>query len=73
MRSEPRDRAYLEDYERWVFFYSDLLWSLSEGEVKELMAADAVSPHRKLIRSNSLLRILDKVFFMDDNGVLYDC
>lgn len=61
--SRPDD--YIGDYERWILFYSDLIASLTEADREALLAADSSSlPAPGNPRPNSLLRVLDKVFYV---------
>jgi len=54
----------LPEYKRWVFFYSDLIRSLEgAGAVPALLEADSASQIEGLTVDNTLLRILDKVFY----------
>ena len=59
--------SYLDEYERWIYFYSDLLNSMAEANYKELIAIDKQtqnSTSKIFTVENSLLRILDKVFYI---------
>lgn len=66
----PKSMDKLEEYEKWVNFYSDLLNSLSDEYCKELLEADKSSQMRTneaLTVDNTLLRVLDKVFYIQGN------
>ena len=59
--------SYLDEHERWVYFYSDLLRSMDKATCKELIIRDKQTQRKtskKLTVKNNLLRILDKVFYM---------
>ena len=53
----------VQNYGRWISFYSDLIGALAPAERKRLLAADQESPWPQFRRTNSLLRVLDKVFY----------
>jgi|GEM_PF-1685827 len=60
--------TYPEEYERWITFYSDLIAGLSPSDRERLCRDDYDSqPHAFRIK-NSLLRILDKVFYVQGGG-----
>jgi len=54
----------LDDYEDWVYFYSNLLRGISEDDEELLKQADRKSKYPGLVVQHSLLRILDKVFWI---------
>jgi hypothetical protein len=60
--------TYVEEYRRWVMFYSDLLYSLGTEDSEQLRRADRDSQVRQYRVENSLLRILDKVFYVQGGG-----
>jgi len=61
--SSVTDSTYIEDYKRWIYFYSALLNSLSPAQSQALLNADHASQCHDLRVSNTLLRVLDKVFY----------
>jgi len=55
----------IRDYWRWVLFYSDLIRELSErGQDRVLLEADRRSLAGEFRLENTLLRVLDKVFYV---------
>jgi len=58
--------SYIDEYERWIIFYSDCIRSLGMMERERLVQVDCDSqlPHYRV--RNSLLRVLDKVFYALD-------
>ena len=77
LRAQPRVRSstaamqgltYVKEYRRWITFYSDLLWSLDADAFERLRRADHDSQLREYRVKNSLLRILDKVFYVQGGG-----
>lgn len=62
------DLTYICEYERWVHFYSDLLVSLADEDKEVLRQTDWDSQPQDYRRKNSLLRILDKVFYGQGGG-----
>lgn len=60
--------TYIREYERWVHFYSDLLVSLGDKGKEVLKQADWDSQPQDYRKKNSLLRILDKVFYGQGGG-----
>lgn len=66
--AEMGDLTYIDEYERWVRFYSDLLFSLEDKAKELLKQADWDSQPSSYRRGNSLLRILDKVFYGQGGG-----
>jgi len=59
---------YIWEYERWIRFYSDLITSLGPAERERLKRADRESQSPDHRVENSLLRILDKVFYYQGGG-----
>lgn len=57
------DLPWPEDYPRWIAFYSDLIRSLAPGARKRLLDVDRDSQPEQDRQENSLLRVLDKVFY----------
>jgi hypothetical protein len=60
--------SYIEEYERWVYFYSDLLNSLSNDHCNRILYADRESQQNTnsaLAIENTVLRVLDKKFYQD--------
>jgi len=58
--------TYIDEYKRWVDFYSDLLNSLSSPECDNLLAIDTQSQENSnsaLGIRNTLVRVLDKIFY----------
>jgi len=64
VKSSPDYSNYLDDYEDWVYFYSNLLRGISEDDEELLKQADRKSKYPGLVVQHSLLRILDKVFWI---------
>lgn len=65
---EMGDLTYINEYKRWVDFYSDLLKSLSIAECDSLLAVDKESQENTngaLAIKNTLLRVLDKIFYQN--------
>jgi hypothetical protein len=60
--------SYLEEYERWIQFYGDLISSLTAHQVGELIDADFRSQPAPLATRNSVLRVLDKHFYFEGGG-----
>jgi len=58
-----REEDRVHNYGRWISFYSVLIGALTPDERKRLLAADQESPWPQFRRTNSLLRVLDKVFY----------
>jgi len=52
-----------EDYPLWIAFYSRLIGSLSAEEREDLLAIDYDTQPRDQRCENTLLRVLDKVFY----------
>jgi len=52
-----------KDYKKWVYFYSDLLNSLTTEEKQKLIKIDKITQPKNYYIKNSLLRILDKIFY----------
>ena len=57
-------RGHADDYRRWIGFYSDLIRTLSRSERNLLVDADLASRDDGGER-NTLLRVLDKAFFVE--------
>ena len=62
------DLTYIEEYQRWIHFYSDLIAGLTIDQRKMLVDADRDSQNSVDKMDNSLLRILDKVFYFKGGG-----
>jgi len=66
---EPRvpqntgDLPWQEDYPRWITFYSQLIGALAPPDRERLLRADRDSQPEPDPCENSLLRVLDKVFY----------
>lgn len=62
----PRNmtRPYAADYSRWVRFYHELIVGLDENARIRLIKADQETQISGFRVENSLLRMLDKVFFI---------
>lgn len=61
--------TYVEEYARWVSFFSDLVAGLSGVDRDRLLRADHDSqPRRPSPPRNSLLRVLDKAFYTEGGG-----
>jgi len=61
--AEMGGRSYIEEYRRWMDFYSALLKALKPEDRERLLAAERDSLPAQFRIQNSLLRILDKVFY----------
>ena len=61
--AEMRGGTYIQEYHRWVAFYSQLLRALSARDRQQLLAADRASLPSRFRLENTLLRVLDKVFY----------
>jgi len=59
------DEEHLDDYERWIYFYSKLMNSIRDADIAALLKADSRSRHSQLVQKNSLLRVLDKIFYIE--------
>ena len=55
--------GWQSDYKKWVYFYSDLLNSLTTEEKQKLIKIDKITQPKNYYIKNSLLRILDKIFY----------
>jgi len=64
IRSDVPVGSEVEEYRDWVRFYGWLLSRLTHEERKRLKEEDADSLPKPLHRDNTLLRILDKVFYI---------
>jgi len=60
--------TYLREYERWITFYSDLLYGLAENGAERLRRVDYDSQTATYRVQNSVLRILDKYFYVQGGG-----
>jgi len=60
--------TYVKEYERWIGFYSDLISGLSHAGRETLIRADHDSQAPAHRISNSLLRVLDKAFYVQGGG-----
>lgn len=60
--------SYVAEYERWVRFYSDLIFGLAKSDRRALLRADYDSQPRGSRMHNSLLRVLDKAFYVLGEG-----
>jgi hypothetical protein len=60
--------AYEDEYPRWIHFYSDLVADLAPNERESLLRADFDSQFPSYRIKNSLLRVLDKVFYAQGGG-----
>lgn len=56
------------EYVRWILFYSDLIAGLEAGDRDMFIETDLTSQPADHRRMNSLLRILDKVFYIQGGG-----
>jgi hypothetical protein len=61
--AEMGGRTYVEEYGRWIAFYSQLLGALTRDDRKRLLIADRDSLPPAFTLENSVLRVLDKVFW----------
>ena len=62
--SEMGDLDKLDDYQRWIEFYSGLIRSLTSEQREHLLTIDRESQRPSYRCQNTLLRVLDKVFYM---------
>lgn len=60
--------TYIEEYERWIGFYGDLIRGISVDDRERLLKADYESQPAAFRITNSLLRILDKVLYWQGGG-----
>ncbi len=60
--------SYIQEYERWIYFYSDLIAGLPRDQRNQLVCADYKSQKCLEPTENSLLRILDKYFYYEGGG-----
>ena len=60
--------TYIQEYQRWIDFYGDLIAGLSTAARKRLIRVDFDSQPKHYRVKNSLLRILDKVFYYQGGG-----
>lgn len=66
VRKNPTAMPYLQEYRRWVYFYSDLLNSLSEKDnilLRKIDIETQRNTNAEFVCEHSILRILDKVFY----------
>ncbi|MCB9840499.1 MAG: hypothetical protein H6809_02465 [Phycisphaeraceae bacterium] len=54
---------WFDDYPRWIAFYSDLTRSIAQSQREQLIEIDTESQPSPGRCRNSLLRVLDKVFY----------
>lgn len=62
--SAPARDQYCRDYGAWIRFYAELIKALRPKDRDALVSADTQSQPREFAVGNSLLRVLDKVFFL---------
>lgn len=60
--------TYADEYPRWIYFYSDLISGLRERDRERLLREDFNSQIPAYRIKNTLLRILDKVFYLQGGG-----
>lgn len=60
--------TYAAEYPRWIGFYSDLIAGLSPNQRDRLLRDDFDSQTQAYRIENSLLRVLDKVFYGQGGG-----
>ena len=60
--------TYIKEYGRWITFYHDLLRDLERDDTERLRRADHDSQVPEYRVGNSVLRILDKVFYVQGGG-----
>jgi len=63
-----QDLSYTREYERWINFYSDLIFGLGPDNRERLVKADYDSQPASYRVTNSSLRVLDKVFYWQGGG-----
>ncbi len=61
--AEMQGETYIQEYHRWVAFYSRLLRALRPEDRQLLLEADRESLPSRFRMENTLLRVLDKVFY----------
>jgi len=61
--AEMWGETYVEEYGRWIAFYSSLIRALTKVDRERLLATDRESLPPDFSITNSLLRVLDKVFW----------
>jgi hypothetical protein len=59
---------YLKEYERWIVFYAEVIAGLAVPERAQLCRTDYDSQPTDCRVKHSLLRILDKVFYVQGGG-----
>ena len=60
--------TYIQEYGRWITFYSDLLHGLGANTAERLQRVDHDTQLPQYRVTNSMLRILDKVFYVQGGG-----
>lgn len=65
---ELEEEEWLDFYEVWIWFYDDLLRSLTKAQSEKLLKADFDSQNNIYRIENSLLRVLDKVLYHQGGG-----
>ena len=60
--------TYIDEYSRWIWFYSDLINDLPQSDRHRFLREDCDSQPPTYRIKNSLLRILDKVFYVQGGG-----
>lgn len=60
--------TYVTEYGRWIGFYSELIRSLGVADRTSLLDADFSTQPKSTAVKNSLLRVLDKVFYTLGGG-----
>ncbi len=60
--------TYVQEYGRWITFYSDLLSCMANEDTEKLRRVDYDSQSPPYRVENSMLRILDKVFYTLGGG-----
>jgi len=63
-KCQPHADGYVAEYEKWIIFYYDLLNSIDRTDRKILLDVDRSSQPDQVRVGNSILRVLDKVFFI---------
>ena len=62
-RAKKGEATYEGQYKRWIHFYSSLIARLPKEERERLIQEDLNSQPEPLRFNNTLLRVLDKVFY----------
>lgn len=60
--------SYLQEYERWIIFYAEVIAGLAGSDRELLCRVDYDSQPPECRVEHSLLRILDKVFYVQGGG-----